>query len=115
MSGRYRTGKIDKLYQSGGGYLTLRDLIPQRGGRVKKRRTRKRRRRRPQRGRGIKKKLAGKALAFLGKNVSKGLDLLSKNVKNKKSKSILDNELLRKGVGIGSKYIEAKGNKWYNE
>ena len=91
MSGRFRTGSIDNLFQSGG-YINRRLLIPQYGGaRYTKtnnapKRIRRRRRRRLQHGRGIKKRLVGKALSLLTKNASKGLDFLSKNIKNKNSK-----------------------------
>ena len=117
MSGRFRSGSIDNLFQSGG-YINSRLLIPQYGGTryVKSnKKRRKRRRRKPQRGRGIKKRIAGKALSLLAKNASKGLDFLSKNVKNKKIQSILNNKLIRSAVDSGSKFIESKGNKWYNE
>ena len=54
MSGRFRSGNIDNLLQSGG-YLSLLSNIHQKGRR-RYNTTKRRRRRRKQRGRGMKKK-----------------------------------------------------------
>ena len=86
-----RTGKIDNIWQGGGGRKKRRSRRRKRCNVCNK----PKRRRRQQRGDGIKKQLAGKALSFLAKNAGKGLDFVSSRVKNKKVKSLLNNSLVR--------------------
>ena len=109
----YRSGTIDNIYQGG-------------GARHKKRRKRRKVTRRKcnicnkpirksQRGKGLKKKLFGKALSFLDKISDIGLDFLSNKIKNKKVKALLNNSIVRKVASKGSQFIENKGDKWANE
>ena len=102
MSGR--AGRIDNLLQSGG-----------RARRRTKRRTKCTYRKRKQRGRGIKKKIAGKILSLAAQNANKGLNFLSKRIKNKKLKAILDSDIVKSVVDKGSNYAKNRGDRWYNE
>ena len=105
MSGRARSGRIDNLLQSGG-----------RARRRTKRRTKRTYRRgRKQRGRGIKKKIAGKVLSLAAQNAKKGLNFLSKRIKNKKLKAILNSDIVRSAVDKGAEYAQNRGERWYNE
>ena len=103
MSGR--AGRIDNLLQSGGRARRRRT----------KRRTKRAYRKRKQRGRGIKKKIAGKILSLAAQNANKGLNFLSKRIKNKKIKAILDSNIVRSAVDRGAEFAQSKGERWYNE